>query len=185
MIDEQAALIEAERHGIRVSDEELAQQIFRSRVCRRTGSSSASSGIAAAAEPESADDEGQFEETLRRSLIVDKLRAALTDWMAVSTPSVEREYAAQREGEAAGGRADRRRFRDQVTVTDADVRPTSSRAQGGLPRRRAAQGSNAAARSRSGVRRRSSCRRPTCSATTTTTSRSPRRRSRCAPATSS
>ena len=28
MIDEQVALIEAERHGIRVSDEELAQQIF-------------------------------------------------------------------------------------------------------------------------------------------------------------
>ena len=28
MIDEQAGLIEAERHGLRVSDEELAQQIF-------------------------------------------------------------------------------------------------------------------------------------------------------------
>ena len=28
MIDEQVAMIEAERHGIRVSDEELAQQIF-------------------------------------------------------------------------------------------------------------------------------------------------------------
>ena len=28
MVDEQAALVEAERHGITVSDEELAQQIF-------------------------------------------------------------------------------------------------------------------------------------------------------------
>ncbi len=28
MIDEQVALLEAERHGVRVSDDELAQQIF-------------------------------------------------------------------------------------------------------------------------------------------------------------
>ena len=57
MIDEQVALIEAERHGIRVSDDELAQQIFvdpRSageRPVHRRGALRA-----AAAEPEPADD---------------------------------------------------------------------------------------------------------------------------------
>ena len=34
----------------------------------------------------------QFEESLRRSMIVDKLRAALTDWMAVSDNELESEY---------------------------------------------------------------------------------------------
>ena len=41
MVDEQAALVEAERQGIRVSDEELAQQIFAIPASRRTASSSA------------------------------------------------------------------------------------------------------------------------------------------------
>ena len=30
----------------------------------------------------------QFEDTLRRSMVLDKLRAALTDWMAVSDGDV-------------------------------------------------------------------------------------------------
>ncbi len=44
MIDEQAGLIEAERHGIKVSDEELAQQIFAiPQLQEATGGSSARS----------------------------------------------------------------------------------------------------------------------------------------------
>ena len=64
----------------------------------------------------------QFEEGLRRSLIVDKLRSALTDWMAVADSELEREYAQRNEKvklQVVALTADR--FRDKVTVTDADV----------------------------------------------------------------
>ncbi len=39
----------------------------------------------------------QFEEGLRRSMMIDKLRAALTDWMAVSDAELEREYKQRNE----------------------------------------------------------------------------------------
>ena len=63
-----------------------------------------------------------FEETLRRSLMIDKLRAALTDWMTVSDTDVEREFKQRNEKvklQVVALTADA--FRDKVTVTDADV----------------------------------------------------------------
>ena len=63
-----------------------------------------------------------FEENLRRSLMIDKLRAALTDWMAVSDAELEREFKQRNEKvklQVVALTADA--FRDKVTVTDADV----------------------------------------------------------------
>jgi peptidyl-prolyl cis-trans isomerase D len=54
--------------------------------------------------------------------MIDKLRAALTDWMTVSDAEVEREFRERNEKvklQVVALTADR--FRDQVTVTDADV----------------------------------------------------------------
>jgi peptidyl-prolyl cis-trans isomerase D len=64
----------------------------------------------------------QFEESLRRSMVIDKLRAALTDWMAISDAELEREYRLRNEKvklQVVALTADA--FRSQVTVTDADV----------------------------------------------------------------
>ena len=65
---------------------------------------------------------GDFEENLRRSMMIDKLRSALTDWMAVSDADLEREYKTRNEKvklQVVALTADK--FRDKVTVNDADV----------------------------------------------------------------
>src|SRR5436309_8500392 len=93
MVDEQAALAEAERQGIRVSDEELAQQIFSIPALQENGrfiGEQRYEQLLASQNPPMT--KGDFEENLRRSMMIDKLRAAITDWMAVSDGDVEREY---------------------------------------------------------------------------------------------
>ena len=55
-------------------------------------------------------------------MMIDKLRAALTDWMAVSDAELEREFRQRNEKvklQVVALTADK--FRDKVTVTDADV----------------------------------------------------------------
>jgi peptidyl-prolyl cis-trans isomerase D len=123
MIDEQVALIEAERHGITVSDEELAQQIFSIPGLQENGRFIGEERYEQLLQSQSPPmTKSQFETTLRRSMIIDKLRAALTDWVAVSDGDVEREYRQRNEKvklQLVALTADR--FRPQVTVTDAEV----------------------------------------------------------------
>ena len=123
MVDEQAALVEAERHGIRVSDEELAQQIFAipglQENGRFVGEQRYEQILRSQVPPMT---KATFEETLRRSLMIDKLRAALTDWMTVSNDDVEREFRQRNEKarlQVVALTADA--FRNQVNVSDADV----------------------------------------------------------------
>ncbi len=123
MIDEQAAIIEAERHGIEVSDEELAQQIFAMPGLQENGrfiGEARYEQILRSQIPPMT--KAMFEENLRRGLMIDKLRAALTDWMAVSDAEVEREFTLRNERvrlQVVALTAEA--FRSQVTVTDADV----------------------------------------------------------------
>jgi peptidyl-prolyl cis-trans isomerase D len=123
MVDEQAALTEAERQGIKVSDEELAQQIFSIPGLQENGrfiGEQKYEQLLAAQQPPMT--KAEFEENLRRSMMIDKLRAALTDWMAVSDPDLEREYKNRNEKaklQVVALTADK--FRDKVTVTDADI----------------------------------------------------------------
>jgi len=123
MVDEQAALTEAERQGIKVSDEELAQQIFSIPGLQENGrfiGEQKYEQLLAAQQPPMT--KADFEENLRRSMMIDKLRAALTDWMAVSDPDLEREYKNRNEKaklQVVALTADK--FRDKVTVTDADI----------------------------------------------------------------
>jgi peptidyl-prolyl cis-trans isomerase D len=123
MIDEEAALIEAQRLGIEVSDDELAQQIFAmpglQENGRFIGEARYEQLLRSQIPPMT---KAMFEENLRRSLMIDKLRAALTDWMAVSDAEVEREFRLRNERvrlQVVALTAEA--FRDQVTVTDADV----------------------------------------------------------------
>jgi len=123
MIEEQVALIEADRHGIRVSDDELAQQIFAIPGLQENGQFIGEARYEQLLQSQNPPmTKGQFEENLRRSLIVDKLRSALTDWMAVADSELEREYKQRNEKvklQIVALTAER--FRDKVTVTDADV----------------------------------------------------------------
>ena len=123
MVDEQAALVEAERLGIRVSDEELAQQIFAipglQENGRFVGEQRYEQILRSQVPPLT---KGMFEDTLSRGLMMDKLRAALTDWMTVSDADVEREFKERNERvklQVVALTADA--FRGQVKVSDTDV----------------------------------------------------------------
>ncbi len=124
MIDEEVALIEAERHGITVSDEELARQIFAIPALqdangRFIGEDRYAQLLLSQNPPIT---KSQFEESLRRNMILDKLRAAVTDWISVADQDLEAEYRKRNEKaqlQVVALTADK--FRSQVTVSDADV----------------------------------------------------------------
>ena len=123
MVDEQAALAEAERQGIRVSDDELAQQIFAIPSLQENGrfiGEQRYEQLLASQYPPLK--KADFEGSLRRSMMIDKLRSAVTGWLAVSNTELEREYKARNEKaklQVVALTADK--FRDKVTVSDADV----------------------------------------------------------------
>ncbi len=123
MIDEQVGLIEAEQNGITVSDDELAQQIFSIPALQENGrfiGEQRYEQLLLSQNPPMT--KSQFEETLRRSMVLDKLRAALTDWMAVSDGDVQREYKQRNEKVKLQVVAlTATKFRSGVTVTDADI----------------------------------------------------------------
>jgi peptidyl-prolyl cis-trans isomerase D len=125
MVDEQAELAEATRQGIDVTDAELAQQIFSYPAFQENGRFIGQDRYAALLRmrrpPMTVD---EFEEALRRSLVVDKLRAALTEWVTISDADVRREFQRRNEKvklELVSFPADK--FRQQATVTDADLGP--------------------------------------------------------------
>jgi len=123
MVDEQAALVEAERQGIRVSDEELAQQIFSFPAFQENGRFIGEQRYEQVLRQQRTPmTKSDFEENLRRSLMIDKLRAALTDWMSISDADLEREFRQRNEKvklQVVAMTADK--FRDKVTVSDADI----------------------------------------------------------------
>ena len=124
LIDERAAVAEAKRLGLTVSDAEVAQRIFAIPAFQQNGVFAGEqlyAQILAAQNPPLT--KAEFEDNLRQSLLVDKLRAALTEWVAITDAELRgRVHAAQREGESrARGRSPPTGMRDQVSVTDADV----------------------------------------------------------------
>ncbi len=123
MIDEQAALAEAERQGIGVSDEELAGQILAIPAFQENGQfigEQRYEQVLRSQRPPLT--KGVFEDNLRKSMMIDKLRAVLTGWLTASDAEVEREYRRRNEKVKLQTVAlTASAFRDKVTVTDADV----------------------------------------------------------------
>src|SRR5918993_3162137 len=123
MINEQVASSEAERMGIRVSDEEVAQAIMAipefTEQGQFIGERRYRELLQSVTPPLTVND---FEDGMRRGPLITKLRNALPDWMAVSDREIESEYRERNEQvkmQVVALTADR--FRDQVTVSDADV----------------------------------------------------------------
>jgi peptidyl-prolyl cis-trans isomerase D len=123
MIDEEVAVVEAERQGIYVSDDELAQQIFAIPGLQENGrfiGEARYEQLLRSQRPPLT--KAAFEERMRRGLIIDRLRTALTDWVSVSDKELEDEYRKRNEKvklQIVALTADA--FRGQVNVTDADV----------------------------------------------------------------
>jgi peptidyl-prolyl cis-trans isomerase D len=123
MVDEQVAVLEAERQGLSVSDDELAQRIFAIPGLQENGRFIGEARYEALLRQQRPPlTKSQFEESFRRSIMVERLRAAITDWMAVSDKELETEYRKRNEKvklQVVAFTADG--FRDKVSLSDTDV----------------------------------------------------------------
>ena len=123
MVDERAALSEANRIGVKVSDQEVAQRIFAIPAFQENGAfigKQRYQQVLASQRPPLTTSE--FEENVRRSLAVDKLRTTITDWVAVSDKELEQEYRRRNDKvKLAIVTFNADSFRLDVSASDADV----------------------------------------------------------------
>jgi peptidyl-prolyl cis-trans isomerase D len=123
MVNEQVEILEAERQGIHVSDDELAQRIMAIPGLQENGrfiGEARYEQLLRLQRPPLT--KSQFEERYRRGIMSERLRAAITDWMAISDKELEDEYRKRNEKvklQVVAFTADR--FRDKVSLADADV----------------------------------------------------------------
>jgi peptidyl-prolyl cis-trans isomerase D len=123
MVDERAALAEADRVGIKVSDEEVRQRIFSLPAFQENGAfigEQRYQQLLRMQRPPMVPSE--FEEGVRRQLTTDKLRASLTDWLSVPDKDLEQEYRRRNDKvklAVVSFNADT--FRAQASASDADV----------------------------------------------------------------
>src|SRR6266852_1870481 len=123
MVDERAALAEADRLGITVSDEEVRQHIFSMPAFQENGGfigEARYQQLLRMQRPPMTPSE--FEDNVRRSIAVGKLRSSLTDWLSVPDQELEQEYRRRNDKvklAVVSFNADS--FRTQVTATDAEV----------------------------------------------------------------
>jgi peptidyl-prolyl cis-trans isomerase D len=123
MIQEKAELSEAERAGIAVSDAEVRAQIVAIPGLQENGQFIGEQRyrqlLAQQTPPMTPTD---FEQAVRESLMLDKFRAGLTEWMTVSDAELEREYKRRNEKvtlDVVAVLADN--FKTQVNPTDAEM----------------------------------------------------------------
>jgi peptidyl-prolyl cis-trans isomerase D len=123
MIDDEAALAEAQRLGVRVSNQEIAHRIGSMPTFRENGGFIGEARyrqILQAQRPPLTP--ATFEENVRKGLLVEKLRASLTSWMSVGDEELEREYRRQNERvKLAVAAVTPASVRSTVSVTDDEV----------------------------------------------------------------
>src|SRR6266566_2088836 len=123
MIDERAALAEADRLGITVSDEEVRQRILGMPGLQDNGhfiGDQRYQQLLRAQRPPMTPSE--FEDGVRRSLTAEKLRASLTDWLSVADKELEQEYRRRNDKvKLAVVNLTADSFRAQATANDSDI----------------------------------------------------------------
>ncbi|HVH28456.1 MAG TPA: peptidyl-prolyl cis-trans isomerase [Vicinamibacterales bacterium] len=93
LVDQQVALVEAERLGIAASDEEVRQRIFATPAFQENGAfigEQRYQQLLRSQRPPMTP--ATFESAVRDEIVVDKLHALLTDWLSITDAEVEREY---------------------------------------------------------------------------------------------
>ena len=123
MIDGHAALAEAERLGLQVSDAEVRERILTLPAFqidgRFIGEASYRQLLQQQRPPLTP---GQFEEEIRSEILVDRLQAAVTGWMRVSDAEIADEHRRRNERVRVDVVAFRAAdFRDEVEANDDDV----------------------------------------------------------------
>src|SRR5215472_1499437 len=123
MVDEQASLAEAERLGIQVSDDEVRQRIFAIPAFQENGhfiGDQRYQQLLRMQRPSLTPSD--FESGIRQSLLVEKLRASLTDWLTITDKDLEQEYRRRNDKvklAVISFPADK--FRAQATASDEEV----------------------------------------------------------------
>ena len=123
MIDEYAALQEAERLGVTVTDAEVRERVVSLPVFQQDGQFIGEQAylqtLRAQSPPINA---ALFEEDIRQSLMLERLQAAVTDWITVTDDDLQREHVRRNEKirvSAISFRADD--FREGIEATDEDI----------------------------------------------------------------
>jgi peptidyl-prolyl cis-trans isomerase D len=123
MIEEEAALVEAQKLGIRASDQEVQERIKSLPYFQENGQFVGETRyrqMLQAANPPLRPDE--FEDQVRRSVVVEKLQAALTDWIAVTDAEVEAEFRRRNDKvKLSVVNFPEQKYRESVTATDAEI----------------------------------------------------------------
>jgi len=123
MIDEEVALAEADRLGLDATDAELRQRILTMPAFVENGKFIGDQRyrqLLRAQRPPMRPDE--FEYQLRRTLVIQKLRAALTDWVRVPDAEVDAEFRRRNEKVKLEYVVfSPERFREGLTATDAEI----------------------------------------------------------------
>ena len=123
MIEEEAALAEAKRLGISASDEEVRERILSLPAFQENGQFIGDlryRQILQMQNPPIRPDE--FEDQVRRSVAVEKLQGALTDWITVNDREIDDEFKRRNEKvKLAVVNFPAQKFRESVSATDAEV----------------------------------------------------------------
>jgi peptidyl-prolyl cis-trans isomerase D len=123
LVEERAALAEADRLGIRVSDEEVRRRILSMPAFQENGQFIGEQRyqqvLRMARVPLTP---SEFEDSVRRELTVEKLRAAITEWLSVPDKELEQEYRRRNDKvKLALVSFTTDSMRKDVTATDAEV----------------------------------------------------------------
>ena len=123
MVDERAALAEADRLGSASATKRSAQRIFATPAFQENGAFIGESGTSSCCgsqrPPMTA---SEFEDNVRRRLVVDKLRSSVTDWLSVADKELEAEYRRRNDKvKLAVVSITADSFRPQVTATDGEI----------------------------------------------------------------
>jgi peptidyl-prolyl cis-trans isomerase D len=123
MIQEKAELAEAEKAGITVSDAEVRSQIIAIPGLQENGQFIGEQRYRQLLQQQNPPlTPSDFEQSVRESLMLDKFRAGLTEWMTVSDAELESEYKRRNEKvtlDVVAVLADN--FKTQVNPTDAEI----------------------------------------------------------------
>jgi peptidyl-prolyl cis-trans isomerase D len=123
LINEEAALAEAGRQGITASDAEVRARILSLPAFQENGNFIGDQRYRQILEMQSPPIRpNEFEEEVRRSIVVEKLQGALTDWIMVSDAEVDEEFNRRNEKvklAVVAFAADK--FKDSVTVSDEEI----------------------------------------------------------------
>ena len=123
LIDEYTALSEAERLGIVATDAEVRQRILSFPAFQENGQFIGEQRYRQILQVQTPPlSTAEFEENIRREILIQRLQTAVTQWVSVSNEEIEDEHRRRNEKvrvNVVAFRGDD--YRDEVAVTDADI----------------------------------------------------------------